>query len=212
MKRISITSMRSNPRRTALAIGLGLAALLATGRGLTAAATTPEELIGDTAERVLEILGDDELSFDQKAQQLETFLDDCCDFATTAKLSMGRNWNSLSTAQQAEFTGLFKQYLIVTYRDSINSYGGQSVDVAGGRTEARGDYTVHTLIKGGDTKEPIVVDYRLRKVTSGDWRIIDVIAEGISLISNLRSQFQEIISARGPEGLLRTLREKTERG
>ena len=211
MKRICTTSMNSSSQRATLAVGLGLVALLAMSRGLTAAATTPEELIGDTATRVLEILRNEQLSFNQKAQELESFLDDCCDFATTAKLSMGRNWNSLSAAQQAEFTGLFKQYLIVTYRDNINSYGGQSVDVTGGRTEVRGDYTVHTLIKGGDTKEPIVVDYRLRKVTTGDWRIIDVIAEGISLISNLRSQFQEIISARGPDGLLRTLREKTER-
>jgi phospholipid transport system substrate-binding protein len=183
--------------------------LLARGPGIAAA--TPEELIGETATEVLRILRNDGLSFDQKSQKLETYLDARCDLATTAKLAMGRNWKILSAPQQSEFTELFKQYLIYTYRDNINSYGGQSVDVTGGRPEERGDYTVHTRIKGGETKEPIVVDYRLRKVESGDWRIIDVIAEGISLISNLRSQFQEIISARGADGLLRTLREKTGR-
>ena len=211
MKRISTTSMNSEPRRTVLGIVLGVAALLSLVRGPGIAAATPEELIGETATEVLAILRNDQMTFAQKSQKLESYLDARCDLATTAKLAMGRNWKVLSAPQQTEFTDLFKQYLIYTYRDNINSYGGQSVDVTGGRPEERGDYTVHTLIKGGDTKEPVVVDYRLRRVESGDWRIIDVIAEGISLISNLRSQFQEIISARGADGLLRTLREKTDR-
>jgi phospholipid transport system substrate-binding protein len=203
--------MNSEPRRAVRGIVLGVAALLSLVGGPGIAGATPEELIGETATEVLVILRDDAMSFDQKSQKLETYLDARCDLATTAKLAMGRNWKVLSAPQQTEYTELFKQYLIYTYRDNINSYGGQTVDVTGGRPEERGDYTVHTLIKGGDTKQPIVVDYRLRKVASGDWRIIDVIAEGISLISNLRSQFQEIISTRGADGLLRTLREKIER-
>ena len=41
----------------------------------------------------------------------------------------------------------------------------------------------------------------------GQWKIIDVIVEGVSLVSNFRSQFQDIVSNGGPDRLL-VLREK----
>ena len=59
--------------------------------------------------------------------------------------------------------------------------------------------------------ELLLVDYRLRAVEGG-WRLIDVIGEGISLVSNLRSQFGEILTQGGPEKLLKTLREKNAKG
>ena len=44
---------------------------------------------------------------------------------------------------------------------------------------------------------------------SGQWRIIDVKIAGISLISNFRSQFKEVLSKGGPEEVLRRLKKKT---
>jgi phospholipid transport system substrate-binding protein len=79
------------------------------------------------------------------------------------------------------------------------------------REEARGDYTVHTKVKGGGHPE-IAVDYRLRKDPKGDWRVIDVIGEDISLVSNLRSQFQSLLSRGGPDKLIQTLRDKIAKG
>jgi phospholipid transport system substrate-binding protein len=43
------------------------------------------------------------------------------------------------------------------------------------------------------------------------WYVIDVIIEGVSLISNFRSQVQEIVSANGPSRLIEILREKNEK-
>jgi len=57
--------------------------------------------------------------------------------------------------------------------------------------------------------EPIEVDYRLRD-RNGGWYVIDVIIEGVSLLSNFRSQTQEVISQEGPDALIRKLREKNE--
>jgi phospholipid transport system substrate-binding protein len=69
---------------------------------------------------------------------------------------------------------------------------------------------VQTKIKR-TTGQDLSVEYRLRKV--GDrWRLIDVIGEGISLVSNLRSQFGEILNDGGPEKLLKVLRDKNASG
>jgi phospholipid transport system substrate-binding protein len=44
---------------------------------------------------------------------------------------------------------------------------------------------------------------------SGQWRVYDVVIEGISMVKNYRGQFREILSTKTPEDLLQTLREKT---
>ncbi len=42
----------------------------------------------------------------------------------------------------------------------------------------------------------------------GEWRVYDVVIEGVSLINNYRSQFREILLKDSPEALLQTLRKK----
>lgn len=187
---------------TALCLGtLGVPAAEAT--------RSPEDTIRETAGRVTEVLADDSLSTQQKHDRLVSYLDTCCDFETTSKLVLARNWRSLSEDQRKEFVVLFRYYLIETYGDNVDAYEGETVEVLGGRDEARGDYTVMTKIRRGSAAADILVDYRLRKNAQGEWKILDVIAEGISLVSNLRSQFQEVISRDGPDGLLAALREKS---
>jgi phospholipid transport system substrate-binding protein len=170
-------------------------------------AATPEAKVRQTAEAALKVLQNDSLSVDQKRTMLEAQLGDCCDFEVTSKLVLARNWLKLSAEQKREFVVLFKDYLIATYGRNIDSYSGETLEILGGHDEPRGDYTVKTRINGGKANDTLV-DYRLRKDAAGDWRIIDVVAEGISLVSNLRSQFQEIVSNGGPEELLRVLRAK----
>ena len=82
--------------------------------------------------------------------------------------------------------------------------------MTGGRPEARGDYTVQTKIHRSQGQD-LLVEYRVRKVGE-EWRLIDVVGEGVSLVSNLRSQFGEILGAGGPEKLLAVLREKNATG
>ncbi len=171
------------------------------------AAGSPEAFVHSIASEVVAILRNEALGTEQKKVKLEGELDSCCDFETTSKLVLARNWRKFSDTQRGEFVALFKRYLIVTYRGNIDAYGGETVAIAGGREEARGDYTVMTKVQR-DGAEDIIVDYRLRRTADGQWRIIDIIAEGISLVSNLRSQFQEVVSRGGAEGLLSALREK----
>ena len=56
----------------------------------------------------------------------------------------------------------------------------------------------------------MIVAYRMRN-NDGKWRAIDVIVEGVSMIANFRSQIQEIVSSKGADQLIVTLREKNSR-
>lgn len=195
-------------RKTAI-LAWAVAATATVSLQATAEPMTPEEVIRSTSVKVIEVLADNSKTTEQKKVILDGYLDTCCDFVTISKLVMAKNWKSLKENQQGEFIGLFRKYLVATYGDAIENYSGETVAILSGRKEARDDYTVKTKIARGGGQADLLVDYRLRKGEDGEWKIIDVIAEGISMVSNLRSQFQEVITRDGTDGLLAQLREKT---
>ena len=200
-------------RANAFAVAVVFAALvLARAMPAASAVQSPEETVRTTADQALAILADKSLSKTQKTQKLTTLMDGVSDFETTSKLVLARGWKDFSPQQQKDFQQLLRDYLIARYRDRVDDYAGQTVEVTGGREEARGDYTVHTRIKSPKAGEPILVDYRLRKDASGNWRVIDVIGEGLSIVSNLRSQFESMLSRGGPDKLIQTLRDKIATG
>ena len=133
------------------------------------------------------------------------------DFDTISRLVLARNWRKLDAKQQEDFTREFKKHLTVTYGDNINSYANETVDITGDREEPRGDWTVQTKIVRGSSSEDIFVDYRLRP-REGEWKVIDVVVERISLVSNFRSQLQEIISREGADAMIAKLAAKNASG
>ena len=132
------------------------------------------------------------------------------DMRTMSRLILARNWKRFSDEQREEYVREFKRYLANNYGSRIDRYDQEEVEILGERQEPRGDVTVRTRIVGGDF-ENATVDYRMRK-RGGSWKIIDVIIEGISLVSNFRDQFKAVLARGGPEHLLEQLREKNASG
>ncbi len=140
---------------------------------------------------------------------LDTLVDKHFAFATTTRLAVGPAWRDFASEQQTRAIYLFSRIVIRTYADRIGgdtgpqvTYG-QAVELRAGRVEIP-----TTAITGGQTYS---VAYRLEleKASSpARWRIYDVVAEGVSLIANYRSQFDPIVKKSGPAGLLDTLEAK----
>jgi phospholipid transport system substrate-binding protein len=119
---------------------------------------------------------------------------------------LGRNWPKLSPKQRDEFVVEFKRHLSGTYWKTLEDYRDQKVTVTGARAEKKGDVTVRSTIDA-ERAEPIRMDYRMRQ-KGGEWSVIDVVIEGVSLVQNFRSQTQEIIGEVGVDGLIERLRQK----
>ncbi len=163
--------------------------------------------VDGTVEDVLSVLRNGDLVLAQKRDRIENIAYERFDFEVISKLVLARNWRRMSVQQRADFETEFKRHLSVTYGDSLDRYSDEEVAVTDTRPENNGDVTVRSRILGrGD---PIAVDYRLRG-RKGRWYVIDVIIEGVSLLSNFRSQTQEVIRAEGPDGLIQMLREKND--
>jgi len=198
----------SRPRRTAAAAAF---ALLAAATSVSAAEGEPSKVIRLTTDAATQVLQRTDISADEKRKQIEDIVKQYFDFQTLARLTLARHWKELSPEQQAQFTREFERHLSITYGKNVESYNNEKVVITGERQENGGDSTVKTRIarpQGND----ILVDYRLR-MGDGRWQVIDVIIEGVSLVANYRSQFQDIISRQGGAvRLIDVLREKNARG
>ena len=189
----------------------GLACLIALALiGSTAAAADPtteaRETMDVTVAAVLAVLADDALSLDQKRGQIEDIALERFDFETMAKLVLKRDWRKFSDTQKSEFVTEFRTYLATNYGNRITRYNQEAVEMAGERLLPRDDVMVLTRIQGGDA-DGVAIDYRVRN-RDGQWRIIDVVIEGISLVRNFHSQFADVIRKGGPTELLARLRQK----
>ena len=157
----------------------------------------------------LAILRDAKLTQAQKRQKIGQVADQSTDFQTLSRLTLGRYWRDLSADQRAAFVEAFRKHLANTYGNFLDGYGGEDVKVTGDRREPDGDWTVQLSViatNNGTRKELAKVDCRLRR--KEDWKVIDVIAEGVSVAALFRAQFQDIMANDGFDQLLKLLREK----
>ena len=188
-----------------------LIALLGAASRTALATGSPRDVVRELSDAVIAVLQEKNLSADAKREKIRGIVQGYVDFPTMARLVLARNWASLSDSQKAEFIEEFKQHLSVTYGKNVESYNNEKVQITGDRDEGRGDWTVQTKILRPQGGGDILVDYRLRDL-GGEWKVIDLIIERVSLVSNFRSQFQEVMANGGIERLLQLLREKNASG
>ena len=108
-------------------------------------------------------------------------------------------------AQRTEFVGLFADLLERSYISKIETYGGEKIQYTAEKID--GDYaTVSTrIITKNGTEVP--VDYRMIK-RADRWLVYDVSIEGVSLVSNYRTQFNKIIQTTSYNELVSKLKNK----
>ena len=163
-------------------------------------------VVKTTVDQVLEVLAHKEVPAATRRDQIVEIVERQFDFKTMSRLILARNYRRFTPDQRREFNKEFKLHLSRSYGSRIDRYDQQDVAIRGERVEPRGDVTVLTQVVGGQF-DGVEMHYRLRGKDSV-WRVIDVVIEGVSLVSSFRTQFKEVISQGGPEELIRRLREK----
>jgi phospholipid transport system substrate-binding protein len=165
--------------------------------------------VTQTIDEVLVVLRDPSASPEQRRVRVEAIAFERFDFDSMSRLVLARNWKKLSEEQRVAFTAEFKRHLSALYGRRLERYSEERAEVGDARPEANGDVTVKSRVVGGAAGDGVEIDYRLRP--HGErWLVIDVIIENVSLLSNFRSQVQEIMSSEGPDRLIERLREKNE--
>ena len=193
------------------ALGLGLSLVLAVAVSGPAWAGAPTEQLRSQVERVLKTLEDPELRKESKTAErrgvVRKLAEGIFDFEETARRSLGRHWGARTPAEREEFVRLFADLLERSYLTKIELYGGEKIQYVGDAVDA-GNATVKTkLVAKGGTEIP--VDYKM--LQKGDrWLVYDVAIEGVSLVSNYRTQFNKIIQTSSYQELVKKLKTKQE--
>ncbi|MBW2433741.1 MAG: ABC transporter substrate-binding protein [Deltaproteobacteria bacterium] len=143
-----------------------------------------------------------------KINEITTVINEIFDWQELSRRTLGREWKKFSPDQQKEFVNLFEKLLQDIYADRILAYTSEKIEFDKETELKKGLVEVESYIITADGKK-VPLFYRLTD-KSGQWRVYDVVIEGVSMVKNYRGQFREILSKKKPEDLLQTLREKTQ--
>ncbi len=149
-------------------------------------------------------------SLEQRKNEILGALEEAFDFQEMSRRTLGRHWKQISPEKQQEFVRFFKQLLFNTYvsRAEAGATPTMSIRYHGELLEDR-FALVKTRVTGTDQPDA-EIDYRLLH-NGTEWKVYDVVIEGISLVGNYREQFASILSTESFESLLKRLRDTVEK-
>lgn len=145
---------------------------------------------------------------EEKIRQIQEIINQVFDYTELSKRTLGKDWKSFSAAQQTEFTARFGKLLEKVYADRILAYTSEKIEFGNEVDLREGQVEIKSAIITADNRQ-IPLDYRLI-LKDGEWRVYDLVIEGISLVQNYRSQFREILAKQTPEEVIRFLKEKSQ--
>ena len=174
------------------------------------AGQTPIERVKEGTEKLIAMLSDPDIlapeNHDQSIAKLRTVADQYIDFGLVTKYAVGRPWLDMTPQMRTDLTEAFIRLLERSYLRRIPAYEGQEVLY---KKEAISGEKAKVLTEIIDKDKKIVVEFRLR-IIQDKWMIYDIVAEGVSLVMNYRSQFSEVLSHGTPEDLLQLINERIE--
>lgn len=171
----------------------------------------PDALVKRVAEEALAaIRADKELQAGNPAkvkELIETKLVPYFDTTRMTALAMGRNWRAASPEQQKALSEQFKTLLIRTYSNALTNYRDNTMTYRPLRTNPGDEDVVVRTEVTRTGQAPIPIDYSMEK-TPGGWKCYDVVVAGVSLVTNYRDEFNDIVKSSGVDGLIKTLTDK----
>lgn len=175
--------------------------------GSSATGAAPAARFVDSlGQKVIAILRDERLDRQARLERLTRIIDEATDLSLVARLVLGRYWREASEAQRKEYVTLFRALVLKTMADRLDSYGGETYEIVGTQQVDDRDTIVSTRIaRPGGT--PMAVDWRIRD-QSGRLVLIDIVAEGVSMVVTQRSEVTEIAGRAGLDGLLEEMRRR----
>ena len=187
----------------------GFSILLWLAVPLIVRASTPTETVKTEVDAVIEILRNPALKGETglkvKRERIDTAASKLFDFAELSKRSLGLYWNRFSSEERKEFVDLYRRLLENVYVDRITAYTNEKIDFT--REVPLSENTVEVQSVVAARRGDVPIYYMVMK-EDDEWKVFDVVIEGVSLVENYRTQFREILGNNPPEKLIETLRKK----
>jgi len=154
------------------------------------------------ADKAIASLADKDASRDQREQKFRVLLNDYFAVRTIGRWVLGRYWRKAKKSEQEEYLTLFEDLMVVMYLDRFGKYATER------------DVIVYSQIVSTKSSDPIHADWRVRYRGDDNYKIVDVMVEGISMGQTQRSEFGSVVRKNGGKvsGLIDELRHRIEAG
>jgi phospholipid transport system substrate-binding protein len=186
-----------------------VAALWLVAGSALALAADPSQTVIDLGNRTLQMLNQKNMPPQQREQQFRSLWHEGFDVPYISRAVVGQYWRGANDDQRAQFMKALEDYIVRIYSQRFNEYSGEQFKVLKSTPQGDEAYVNSQIIRPGGAP-PVKVDWRLKKEGDG-YKIIDVIIEGISMVTTQRDEFSAVIQRNGGQldALTKALREKT---
>lgn len=147
--------------------------------------------------------------FAARKAQLTPVLAEAFDLPVIAQLVLGETYAQLDEAARTAFTEAFSEMVYATYASRFKRTDGVVFEILETRELRRSRCAVRTVLERPD-KDDVRLDYLVHQ-REGEWRIINVVAQGVSDLALKRAEYGAVIQREGFDALLRKLRAQSAR-
>jgi phospholipid transport system substrate-binding protein len=146
----------------------------------------------------------------ERYRELEPLVAATHDLPYIAEFALRRQWSSLATDERERFIEAFQRLSVTTYAARFaNVVPDTFRPIEAAAPDANGRVQVTTAIKR-EAQPDISLEYLLQQ--QGDqWKIINIVADGVSDLALKRAEYQRLFASGGIEGLVAELERQTER-
>lgn len=177
-----------------------------------AAAASAEEVVRQTTDQVTARLKAQKPELEAHPERIYGLIQELVvphfDFASMSKWILGRAWSGATSEQRDQFIAQFRTLLVRTYAKALLEYSSEAIRFMPTEQNPESNLVmVKTEVAQSGGGAPIPINYRLH-VTDGNWKVVDVTVDGVSLISTYRGSFASEIQKSGLDTLISKLVER----
>lgn len=169
--------------------------------------------IGQLSEEVLTQLTDADLPLAKQEERFKAIVTKYIAFKSIARWVIGgRSWKRASEEQREEYMRLYGDLMVATYAHRFQGYSGEALKVTKARIIDANQALVESQIAREGADKPLTINWRVRGA-DGNYRIIDIMVEGLSMAQTQRSEFKSFMRANGGDmnALLANLEERLQK-
>lgn len=176
----------------------GLLTLLPVANSVAADLVVPQRIIEDTSNKLKQRM--QEPGFTQDFRKINEFVHAViyphADFDLISSLVLGKLWKDATPVEKDGFKREFQTLLIRTYSRAFVEFKDWSIRFlpVNPEEDERKVMIKTEILQPG--LQPIAVNYRMLN-NRGEWKVYDILIEGVSLVTNYRTSFKNEVERTG---------------
>ena len=166
---------------------------------LIASPKNPSQWVEDISNQTLIILGNDKISNDKKAENLEEIFIENLDIKKISLFILGPYRKNLKSSESSKYFNAIKNFISKVYAKRLSSYPSGNIKITKVEEKGRRGIIVSSLVNFNDRPNPISIDWWILKSSVSNYKVFDIRISGIWMAQEQRSTFTSFLSKNNGE-------------